>query len=193
MYLGFDSHYINCIIPTLTTFSGLQQISDRVNSSTKKAADAKTRGKHRVTPPDLTGRQRVGPNVIEDDTPELTDQVEDMIQNKGRKDARTENANVVQDRTFNRPVERNTHRYPTRNLIQPVQTLGLELPDKRHGKTLNGQPEEIPETTMEHTGMPPFLINTIIDDEDGEIDLEALIHGVEILVKQVNAVTCPKT
>ena len=41
--------------------------------------------------------------------------------------------------------------------------------------------------------MPPFLINAIIDDEDGEIDLEALIHGVEILEKQVNAVTCPKT
>ena len=70
-----------------------------------------------VTPPDLPGRQRVGPHIIEDYTPELTNHVEDMIQNKGRKDARTENANVVRDRTFNRPVERHTHRYPTRNLI----------------------------------------------------------------------------
>ena len=41
--------------------------------------------------------------------------------------------------------------------------------------------------------MPPFLINTIIDDEDGKIDLQALIHGVETLENQVNVVTCPKT
>ena len=46
---------------------------------------------------------------------------------------------------------------------------------------------------MEHTDIPPFLINAIIDDEDGEIDLQVLIHGVEILENQVNAVTCPKT
>ena len=72
-----------------------------VNSAIKKAADAKTGEKQRVNPPGLPGRQRVGPHVIEDDTPELTDHVEDMIQNKGRKDARIENANVVQDKTFN--------------------------------------------------------------------------------------------
>ena len=41
--------------------------------------------------------------------------------------------------------------------------------------------------------MTPFLINAIIDDNDGEIDLKALIHGFKTLVKQVNAVTCPKT
>ena len=70
--------------------------------------------------------------------------------------------------------------------------MGLELPDKRHG-TLIGQPEEIPETTMAHTDMPPFLVNAIIDDKDGEIDLQALIHGVETLENQLNAVTCPKT
>ena len=63
----------------------------------------------------------------------------------------------------------------------------VELPDKRHG-TLIGQPVESPETKMEHTNMPPFLINAIIDDKDGEIDLQALIHGVKILEKQVNAV-----
>ena len=119
-----------------------------------------------MTPHNLPGRQRVGPHVIEDDTPELTD----MIQNKGRKDARTENSNVVQDRTFNQPVERHAHRYPTRDLIQPVQTMGLELPDKRQG-TLIGQPDENPETTMAHTDMPPFLMNAIIDYLDGEIDL----------------------
>ena len=41
--------------------------------------------------------------------------------------------------------------------------------------------------------MPPFLINEINDDEDGEIYLQALIHGVETLENQVNTVTCPKT
>ena len=99
---------------------------------------------------------------------------------------------MVQDRTFNRPVERHAHRYPTRNLIQPVQIMGLELPDKRHG-TLIGQPEESPETTMTHTNMSPFLNNAIIDDKDGEIYLQTLKHGVETLENQVNAVTCPKT
>ena len=85
----------------LTTFLGLQQISDMVNSATKKASDVKTGGKQRETPPGLPGRQRVGPHIIEDYTPELTDHVEDIIKKKGRKDARTENVNVVRDRTFN--------------------------------------------------------------------------------------------
>ena len=175
----------NPVYTHMTTFAGLQQIPYIVNSSKKKAADSKTREKQRVTPHNLPVRQRVGPHVIEDDTPELTY----MIQNKGRKDARTENLNVVQDRTFNQPVERHAHRYPTRNLIQTVQTMGLELLDKMQG-ALIGQPEENPETTMTHTDMPPFLINAIIDDE---IDLQALIHGVETLENQVNSVTCPKT
>ena len=122
----------NLVYTHLTTFLGLQHIYDMVNSTTKKAEDAKTRGKQRVTPSDIPGRQTVGPHVIEDYKPKLTDHVEDMIQNKGRKDARTENANVVRDIKFYQPVERHTHRYPTRNLIQPVQTMGLELPDKRH-------------------------------------------------------------
>ena len=83
-----------------------------VNYFTKKTDDAKTWGKQRVTPHNLLGIQSVGPHVIEDYTPELIDQVENMIQNKRRKDARTENSNVVQDRTFNRPVERHDHRLP---------------------------------------------------------------------------------
>ena len=70
--------------------------------------------------------------------------------------------------------------------------MGLELPNKSHGTQI-GQPKESPETTMAHTDMPPFLINAIIDDEDGELDSQALIHGVETLENQLNAVTCPKT
>ena len=41
--------------------------------------------------------------------------------------------------------------------------------------------------------MPLFRINATIDDKDGEIYLEALMHGIETWEKQVNAVTCPKT
>ena len=98
---------------------------------------------------------------------------------------------MLRDKTFNRPVERPAHRYPTRNLIQTLQAMRLELPEKRQG-TLIGQPEDNTETTMTHTDIPPFLINVIIDDKDGEIYLQALIHGVETLENQVNAVTCPK-
>ena len=55
---------INPVYTHLTTFSGLQQISDMVNSATKNAADANTQEKQRVTPPDLPGRQRVGPPSV---------------------------------------------------------------------------------------------------------------------------------
>ena len=68
----------NPVYTHMTTFAGLQQISDMVNSATKKATNTKTREKQRVTPHNLPGRQRVGPHIIEDDTPELSD----MIQNK---------------------------------------------------------------------------------------------------------------
>ena len=46
----------NPVYTHMKNFSGLQQISDMVNSATKKAADAKTGGKQRVTPPELPGR-----------------------------------------------------------------------------------------------------------------------------------------
>ena len=52
----------------LTQFSGLQQLSDLVNSAAKKASDAKIKERQRVAPPHIPGGQRVGPNVIEDDT-----------------------------------------------------------------------------------------------------------------------------
>ena len=50
----------NSVYTHMTTFSGLQQISDMVNSATKKAADSKTREKQRVTPHKITGRQKGG-------------------------------------------------------------------------------------------------------------------------------------
>ena len=70
--------------------------------------------------------------------------------------------------------------------------MRLELPDKRHG-TLIGQPVKSPETTMEHTDMPSFLINDIIDEEDSKIDFQELIYRVKTLENQVNAFICHKT
>ena len=44
--------------------------------------------------------------------------------------------------------------------------------------------------------MPPFLINAILDDEEGEVDPGASIHGIDALeheINEINAVICPKT
>ena len=43
------------------------------------------------------------------------------------------------------------------------------------------------------TAAPPFLLNAIIDDEAGEVDIEVLVHGIEVLEAQVNFITCPET
>ena len=43
------------------------------------------------------------------------------------------------------------------------------------------------------SNIPPFLLNAVIDDEAGEVNIMALVHGIEVLEKQVNATTCPKT
>ena len=43
------------------------------------------------------------------------------------------------------------------------------------------------------SNIPPFLLNAVIDDEAGKVDIMALVHGIEVLEKQVNAITCPKT
>ena len=51
----------------LSNFSGLQQMSDIINSAAKKASDDKTQERQRVNPPNILGVQRVGPNRIEDD------------------------------------------------------------------------------------------------------------------------------
>ena len=40
---------------------------------------------------------------------------------------------------------------------------------------------------------PPFLLNAIIDDNTGEVDIKALIHGIEVLENKVNTITCPTT
>ena len=49
---------------------------------------------------------------------------------------------------------------------------------------------------MNHKPMrtfPPFLINAIIDDDTGEVDVKALVHGLEVLENKINTITCPTT
>ena len=43
------------------------------------------------------------------------------------------------------------------------------------------------------SNIPPYLINAVIDDEEREVDIMALVHGIEVLEKQINAITCPET
>ena len=46
---------------------------------------------------------------------------------------------------------------------------------------------------LTNENIPPFFLNAIIDDNTVEVDIKALIHGIEVLENKVNAITCPKT
>ena len=46
---------------------------------------------------------------------------------------------------------------------------------------------------LTNENIPPFLLNAIIDDNTGEVEIKALIHGIELLENKVNAITCPRT
>ena len=39
---------------------------------------------------------------------------------------------------------------------------------------------------LTNENIPPFLLNAIIDDNTGEVDIKALIHGIEVLENKVN-------
>ena len=52
----------------LSNFLRLQQMSDIINSAEKKDSDSKSQESKRATPPNIPGEQRVGPNIIEDDS-----------------------------------------------------------------------------------------------------------------------------
>ena len=69
----------------LSNFSGLQQMSDIINSAGKKASDSKTQERLRVTPPNIPGGQREGPNIIEDDSEDTEQQIRDKIKEKRKK------------------------------------------------------------------------------------------------------------
>ena len=59
----------------LSNFSGLQQIYDIINSAVKKSSYDKTQERQRVALPDIPEVQRVGPNIIEDDREDTTQQL----------------------------------------------------------------------------------------------------------------------
>ena len=103
------------------------------------------------------------------------------MKEKGKRDNLPENLNVERDKTYNRPLGRATHRYPTRNIIQQV-----------HKQQIIEERSQLDEP-LTNENIPPFLLNAIIDDNTGEVDIKALIHGIEVLENKVNEITCPKT
>ena len=165
----------------LYNFSGLQQMSDIINSAAKNASESKTQERKRVTPPKIPGGKRVGPNIIEDDSEDTAQQLRDKIKKKGKRDNRLENSNVERDKTYNRPLGRATHRYPTGNIIQQV-----------HREKIKEERAQLDEP-LTNENIPPFLLNAIIDDNTGDVDIKALIHGIEVLENKVNAIICPTT
>ena len=74
---------------------------DIINSAAKKDSDSKSQESKRVTPPNIPGGQRVGPNIIEDDSENTTQQLRDKMKEKGKKDNRPEKFNVERDKTYN--------------------------------------------------------------------------------------------
>ena len=88
---------------------------------------------------------------------------------------------MIRDKTYNQPLGRATHRYPTRNIIQQVEKK--QIIEKR---TQMDEP-------LTNGNIPPFLLNAIIDDNTGEVCIKALIHGIEVLESKVNVITCPNT
>ena len=71
----------------------------------------------------------MGPNIIGDDSEGTSQQLRDKIKEKGKIDNCPENFNVERDKTYNRPLGRATHIYPTPNIIQQVhkqQTIEKE-------------------------------------------------------------------
>ena len=86
---------------------------------------------------------------------------------------------MERDKTYNRPLGRATHRYPTQNIIQQVHI--------KHIKEERSQWDE----PLTNENVPPFLLNAIIDDSTGEVDIKALIHGIEVSENKINAITYP--
>ena len=62
----------------------------------------------------------MGPNIIEDDNEDTTQQLRDKINEKVKRDNHPENFNVEIYKAYNRPMGQATHRYPTQNIIQQL-------------------------------------------------------------------------
>ena len=59
-------------------------------------------------------------------------------------------------------------------------------------KQINEERSQLDEP-LTNENIPPLLLNAIIDDNTVDVDIKALIHGIEVLENKVNAITCPKT
>ena len=111
----------------------------------------------------------MGPTIIEDDSETTTHQLRDKIKGKDKRDNCPEKFNLIRDKTYNRPMVRAMHRYPTRNIIQQVEK-----------KQIIEKIAQLDEP-LRNENIPPFLINAIIDDSTGEVEIKSLIHGIEVL------------
>ena len=111
----------------------------------------------------------MGPNIIEDDSETTTQQIRDKMKEKGKRDNRPENFNVERDKIYNRPLGRATHRYPTQNIIQQVHKEHI-IEERAHL-----------DEPLANENIPPFLLNSIIYENTGEVGIKALIHGIEVL------------
>ena len=78
----------NLTYTQFSNFSGLQQMSDIINSAAKKASYSKSQESKRVTPPNIPGGQRVRPNIIEDDSETTTQQLRNKMKEKVKRDTR---------------------------------------------------------------------------------------------------------
>ena len=169
-------------------FSGLQQLSDLANSATKKMSDAKIKVRQRVARPNNSGGQGLRPNVIENETENVEQQLKKIISKNAAKDNKSENSNVVRDKTYNRPVERANHQYPTRNLVQQVKVKQSATKSEiiqMETKTSTTEPHIGQYESENMASMPPFLLNAVIDNDAGEGDITALVHGIEVLKKNL--------
>ena len=41
--------------------------------------------------------------------------------------------------------------------------------------------------------IPPLPLNAIFDDDAGEVEIKASVHGIEVLENKINSITCPTT
>ena len=137
------------------------------------------------------------PNIIEDDREDSVQQLRERIREIGKRNNRPKNPNVVRDKTSNQPLGRATHRYPTRNVIQQVHkhpTEETRAPQAAALITTRKKNQEYQlDETQTNDNIPPFLLNSIIDDNTGEVDVKALVHGIEVSENKINAITCLTT
>ena len=185
------------------TFAGLQQLADLVKKATPTPStagppvervanqprpnpppqphlipcDDEHQQRQRVSNSDDTAPQRVpagqSPQRVPHDVPPQRVHPVDA----------TNEPRPIRDPVFGKPIRPTTHRYPTRaKALNLLLSQGIPAHFNQHSPTANAS-----------TGnLPPYLINAIIDDIAGQVDLEALLHGTpQLNTLETNAVIDP--